>query len=96
MAFTPQQHREYREKLKAEGICITCHKEPAREWSVVCQSCQDKSYKAKSELRKSGGRCHDCCNILDDFSIAVGRSDCPTCHEKRAVQQRRRSEKERC
>jgi predicted amidophosphoribosyltransferase len=95
MAFTPEQHREYRAKLRSMGICIVCHKAEA-EGGAVCAECLKRNNERRNDMRKSGSRCHDCCNPLDEFSISVGRVNCPVCSEKRLVQQRRRREKKRC
>ena len=96
MAFTPQQHREYREKLKAEGICTRCHKEETESGRSVCAACYNDSKEAIYKHRREGFRCHDCMNPLDEFSRTLGRARCQYCMEKENLRKRRQREKERC
>lgn len=73
MAFTPEQRREYRRKLKERGICTVCG---TRESGgrAVCKVCRDRSSKYIKE-RRSSGRCHNCFCKCDEYR-------CPECRMK--------------
>jgi len=88
MAFTAEQQRLNRVKLKARGICTVCHKNETNGKSV-CPKCVKRHNKRKKEQRETGLVCHDCCSKLDEFSVAAGVHYCGYCGEKRRINRRR-------
>jgi len=66
MAFTAEQHREHRDKLRGLGICIRCHKNKAE--GSVCNECLEATKKRWTMLAKEG-RCKSCGKPLDDKSL---------------------------
>jgi hypothetical protein len=64
MAFTPKQLREYRHKLKAQGVCVRCHNAWAEDGMVVCAKCNEYSQDRKRKL-VSNGMCRDCGHDTD-------------------------------
>ncbi len=91
MAFTPKQHREYRKKLKKEGICTYCHREGTVDGKSICIKCRKRNNKVRDEMRAEGGRCSNCLNKLDEFSMMQGHTYCPYCLERRRMYKLRRN-----
>ena len=79
MAFTAQQHREYRAKLKEQGICIACHKRPGKDGYATCSICEERTAKRDRGYRKDPLRCHDCKWVMNEFD--KGSSRCASCAE---------------
>jgi hypothetical protein len=85
VAFTPKQHKEYRNKLREQGICIHCHKRAVREGMATCKTCAIAIYKITKRLRKVKDRCNNCFNKLGEFDIFSGRRVCPNCLERSRI-----------
>lgn len=68
MAFTPEQQKAYRRKLKEEGVCIRCHREPSINGGAVCNTCSQVSID-RNRYRKENGLCKDCGGERDDLSV---------------------------
>jgi len=89
MPFTPEQHKEYRKKLKARGICVKCHKEKT-DGKAICSGCREQNNEIRSKHRKGGQRCYDCLNLLNEFNLIIGSSRCASCSEKQAKYKRKK------
>lgn len=94
MAFTVAQHKEYRAKMKAEGICVVCHKRKA-DGKSVCAVCSKRQTKRKDMYRADMTRCYDCQGKLDEFLVAIGERYCGCCRERRQVNRYRYYQKYR-
>ncbi len=93
MAFTPQQHREYRAKLKERGICTICHKRKTGGNSV-CSICAERNNKRNEIARRDMSKCHDCQKDLDEYSIMTGRRNCSYCLERTKIHKIRKKQYE--
>ena len=82
MAFTKEQLKEYRKKLKAQGVCVSCHKNKAMDGCVICKACSKKKYENKLKLVEQG-LCRECRAPID----TPGRHVCINC-EKRFTEYR--------
>ena len=52
MPFTPEQHREYKKRLRAKGICVTCRKRKAAKGHPTCDMCIDRDRLNARKLRR--------------------------------------------
>ena len=68
MAFTSEQQRAYREKLKSDGICPHCHKRKAEAGRIVCNVCT-KQMRDSSIEKFNAGLCKSCGGQLDNPSF---------------------------
>ena len=82
MPFTPEQLKAHRAKLKAEGVCVRCHKRPAESGKVICGKCSNDRNELKRELVRSG-LCRDCGGPLDDPTI----TRCVNCKDNEVYNQ---------
>ena len=95
MAFTAEQHKAHRARLKADGICPRCHKNPTGDSMLVCSECRNSTKDLKQIKRKKwieGGKCRRCGGELGEFTRLVGRVACPDCNDERAEERKRRRE----
>ena len=90
MAFTPTQQREYREKLKKQGICTLCHKVKTKKGHVVCQACNDRCSKNRKVMLTAPNRCPMCLNIIDEFTLIRGGKTCAFCLERSHIRNHRK------
>jgi len=56
----PEALKAHRKKLKETGICIRCHKRPAREDMATCEFCVKQIYQSKKKRMKGGTVCCYC------------------------------------
>jgi len=89
MPFTPMQHREYRRKLKAKGVCTLCRKKATTNGRAICYDCQEEINSWRKNARKDPARCSDCTRFLDEFLLAAGIKLCSNCNERNRVAVRR-------
>ena len=76
--------KERYERLKKEGICVTCKTAKAEEGYVSCKACREKSRKNSNNRRqwyKLNGICPDCGTekLIGDEKI------CPECGAKKYI-----------
>jgi len=64
MAFTKEQHKAHREKMRALGLCVRCHKAKT-SGGGVCDKCK-AVFAARSKYRRENGLCRDCGVPNDD------------------------------
>ena len=67
--------KAHREKLKAAGICMSCHKRPAREGMVTCAFCSKRVYQSK-KIRMKGGKV---CSYCAQREVSEGHGMCAKC-----------------
>lgn len=60
MGFTKEQHRAYRQKMKAQGICTVCHKRPADYSPSICTECRERQRKYRADKVRDGVICKFC------------------------------------
>jgi hypothetical protein len=102
MAFTPEQAKEYREKMAEKGLCVRCHKAKAREGRRTCKPCIDKNYenkKARYKRNKDSGIL--ICRWCYKNPQREGSCFCEACRDKALAAQskleaRYRKDKWRC
>lgn len=83
MAFTPEQMREYRKRLKQEHTCTSCHKACNLDRSKAsCGGCISRINAARKIRRarfREEGRCGEC-GIMQPGAKGDGWY-CPGCKE---------------
>ena len=80
MAFTKEQHREYRKKLKKEGVCPVCRKGIPEKGNYHCRKCIQnviERNKIMYKKRFDAGLCRRCGIEKDDKSKVL----CVNCTE---------------
>ena len=89
MAFTPKQQKDYRDKMRKEGICVRCHKRKPNEGNAVCPRCIKILNARRRKNREDPTRCAECENKLDEWVLLMGSIRCNNCASKHLVRNHR-------
>jgi len=90
MAFTPEQLKEYRSKLRAKGICTTCHKRNVNEKGKICDECQKERSDRQKRYIADPERCK-CGRYLGEFDKMVGKRKCVVCMRGHIMERHQKS-----
>lgn len=82
MAFTPEQHKAYRMRLRADSICIRCRRVPAMAGKALCRKCRESSNEHRRKKREDKTICYDCNKPMNEFELAIGVIRCTACAQK--------------
>jgi len=90
----PAALREHRQRLRAKGICVICHREPARPNRINCEACAKRALRLNDDYTRRMKADPYRCTTCGKRGVEMGRL-CDNCYRlstkhRRAVAARRR------